>query len=743
MRNIFETLCSDLSKSPDPAFGMISAYLQANGDAFDRAGYVAFRNNVLKNSGLVDFLGQQSLASEVLPIEFFKDLPLLHKFLRPNTMTTRTFFSSGTTGQAQSRSPFSRDGLENYRVESLLGFISALKAKFAHHSDKGIREIQGISLIPSSADWPNSSLAQMVSWISEHFPVRFVGEGSDALKGIDFSKPVWIFGTAFHFVNLIDDGCKQKLAEHSLIIETGGTKGRSRSVTRSELFSLISDAFQISESRIISEYGMSELATQAYDFDEKTLANRWYKFPAWVDVHVLTADGSLKKEGVGAVVISDPFRTDLLHPVRSEDIVELRDNKFQILRRSRSAPLKGCSLLAELTQKNSNFNLAALESSILQHTDFDATHLAQTALNLCEQLLEDNDVFDSFIEEFGHKDLASFAVQDLSKSLSINSKELASAAQKSLGKGGKSAWTIIAPNSHSLAAIHPIIMGFVAGLELAVRVPVRFNSEKHFLNKLIAGLNKLRPNAIMVLPGSFHIESEKDIYKQGNILAFGTNQTLQEFHDIAPGRVSGFGETLAIACGDLNDVKKSAEAIARDFFSLRQAGCMSARVFILQEHAESDLELAIQALNDAANSYKSHLSVDDIAALNGERIRLKLASSKVVEIENTADTPLVLGIKTKTPRSLDGVVAQKAYSIPVISSKNSDWGDFVKSLKTEFFPELPVSLILLADNPKNQEFLKVSDETSMSPITFRIFGESQTPIFSGLHEGRPLFSINH
>jgi hypothetical protein len=379
--------------------------------------------------------------------------------------------------------------------------------------------------------------------------------------------------------------------------------------------------------------------------------------------------------------------------------------------------------LAELPQKNTEFNLNAIESKTLPQPDFDATHLAQNVLMLCELLLKDKDVFESFVDEFGHRDLAFFAVQDLSNSLRLSSLELAAAAQRSLGKGEKSAWTIIAPNSHSLAAVHPIIMGFLAGLELALRIPAKFTSEKHFLTQLITGLNNLRPNAMMVLPASFHIESEKDIYKQGNILAFGTNQTLKDFHNIAPGRVSGFGETLAIACGDLGDVKKSANAIVRDFFSLRQGGCMSARVFILQEHTDSDLELATEALNDAASSYKSHLTVD--------------------EIENTADMPLVLGIKTKTLRSLEGVVAQKAYSIPVISMKNSDWNDFVKSLKTEFFTELPVSLILLADNPKNQEFLKVSTETPMTPLTFRIFGESQTPIFSGLHEGRPLFSINH
>ena len=223
---------------------------------------------------------------------------------------------------------------------------------------------------------------------------------------------------------------------------------------------------------------------------------------------------------------------------------------------------------------------------------------------------------------------------------------------------------------------------------------------------------------------------------------FGTNQTIKDFHNIAPGRISGFGETLAAACGDLDDVKKYAQDIVRDFFSLRQAGCMSARIFILQEHAENDLDLAVAALNHAAKNYKSHLAVDDITALNGERIRLKLASSGVTVGKSEANTPLVLGIKTKVPRSLGALIAQKAYVIPVISIKNPDSGNFIKSLKTEFFPELPVSLILLADNAKNKRFLKVSSETPMSTLAFRTFGQSQSPIFSGLHEGRPLFSTN-
>lgn len=743
MRNIFESISSDLSKSPDRAIGMIAAYLKANGDVFDHAGFLAFRNNTLKNSGLVDFSSAQGAAGDVLPIEFFRDSSMLSKFLQPSCVSVRTFLSSGTTGQEQSRSPFSEDGLENYRLGSLIGFIASLKAKFPHLSENEIRKIQGISLIPSSKDWPNSSLAQMVSWIGERFPVRFVGEGRDALKGIDLSKPVWMFGTAFHFVNLIDDGGKLKLAENSLIIETGGTKGRSRSVTRSELFSLISHAFAVPEARIISEYGMAELATQAYDLDERLLSDRWYRFPAWVDIQVLVDDGTLKKEGVGALVISDPLRTDLPHPIRSEDIIELKENRFQILRRSRSAPLKGCSLLAELPRKKATFNLAARETYSLRQEGLGLTHWAREALKLCARLLNEKQVLEGFTEEFGNKELALYAVQDLSRSLNLTPEELASAAKTALGSEEVSAWTIIAPNSHSLAAVQPIIMGFVSGLALAVRVPERFTAKKHFLAQLIAGLNLLRANSILALPASFHIESNKDIYKQGNILAFGTNQTLKKFQTIAPGRISGFGETLAIACGDLADVQKYAEDIVRDFFSLRQAGCMSARVFILKEHADADLEQAIEAINGAVKIYKSHLAIDDITALNGERIRLKLANSEVIEGKNEANMPLVLGIKTKSLRSLGAVIAQKSFVIPVVSIKHPDWKDFVKSLKTEFFPELPVSLILLADNAKNQEFLKVSSETPTSSLAFRVFGQSQSPMFSGLHEGRAVFSTNH
>jgi hypothetical protein len=218
---------------------------------------------------------------------------------------------------------------------------------------------------------------------------------------------------------------------------------------------------------------------------------------------------------------------------------------------------------------------------------------------------------------------------------------------------------------------------------------------------------------------------------------------LKQLQSIAPRRISGFGETLAVGCGDLEDVKVNAKEIVRDFFSLRQTGCMSARAFILQEKSGHDLEHATNALIDATDSYRSHLTVDDATALHGEAVRLKLLGFDVSTINGSFHMPVVARLRVNGPRTNGLPIAQKSYVIPVISIKSTNWDDFIKSLKTEFFPELPVSLVLLSGTKKNQENLKVSPENPMSPLSFRIFGQSQSPTFTGMHEGRPLFSTNH
>ncbi|NBQ53593.1 MAG: hypothetical protein EBU49_08440 [Proteobacteria bacterium] len=128
-----------------------------------------------------------------------------------DTEGTRIFRSSGTSAQGRSLSSFSGTGLAAYKSAITEGFAQALKS---HGADPKAR---GISLIPPSADWPESSLAAMVEWLGETMPVdylkvpggvheepKFLDDFGRLLKNQD--SPVWIFGTSFHFVPLIDRG---------------------------------------------------------------------------------------------------------------------------------------------------------------------------------------------------------------------------------------------------------------------------------------------------------------------------------------------------------------------------------------------------------------------------------------------------------------------------------------------------------------------------------------------------------
>ena len=104
-------------------------------------------------------------------------------------------------------------------------------------------------------------------------------ETIDRLK----TKPLWLFGTAFHWLNALDAGLCEPLPRGSVVFETGGTKGKSREVTREQLFEEIAAGFSVPTTAIVSEYGMSELACQAYDFVPfglgADLKDRRFKFP--------------------------------------------------------------------------------------------------------------------------------------------------------------------------------------------------------------------------------------------------------------------------------------------------------------------------------------------------------------------------------------------------------------------------------------------------------------------------------
>src|SRR5581483_4276135 len=147
-------------------------------------------------------------------------------------------------------------------------------------------KLQSVILTPTPGAAPRSSLVHMFELVRrrrqepvESFHGRVAADGSWTL---DFERttktlrsaerngaPQMLLGTAFGFVHLLDFWAENKrefrLPPGSRVMETGGYKGRSRTVPKPELHALISHRLGIPESRLVSEYGMSELSSQAYD----------------------------------------------------------------------------------------------------------------------------------------------------------------------------------------------------------------------------------------------------------------------------------------------------------------------------------------------------------------------------------------------------------------------------------------------------------------------------------------------
>ncbi len=211
------------------------------------------------------------------PTSAFKEFELT---CLPASQRTTVFHSSGTTTQQPSR---------NYHnAESLALYEASLLRWFEAHFQLPIADSQLVILTPSPTAAPHSSLVHMFETIR-----REAGQDSSAYVGtaaedggwtLDLEaalgrlrkargagEPLFVFGTAFSFVHLLDRLAERDLAfalpPGSCALETGGYKGLSRSLPKAALHALISRHLGIPSHRIVCEYGMSELSSQAYDLE--------------------------------------------------------------------------------------------------------------------------------------------------------------------------------------------------------------------------------------------------------------------------------------------------------------------------------------------------------------------------------------------------------------------------------------------------------------------------------------------
>ena len=270
-----------------------------------------------------------------LPISFFKNHDLRTGLWTPET----TFASSGTTGQRTSTHP----------VRSLRFYLEHSERCFAHFFGHIARH-QFLALLPSYLERSDSSLVTMMQNFIEKSRSNMSGfylhNIEDLIKDLERAKKdekkTVLWGVTFALLDLAERYHPD--LGHCLIFETGGMKGRRQEITRQELHSRLRKAFRVDH--IYSEYGMTELLSQAY-----TRGGNAFFCPPWMKVVGRDISDPMEKgllnESAGINVI-DLANADSIAFIETEDIGRVySDGSFEVLGRLDNSDVRGCSLMVE------------------------------------------------------------------------------------------------------------------------------------------------------------------------------------------------------------------------------------------------------------------------------------------------------------------------------------------------------------------------------------------------------------
>ena len=268
-----------------------------------------------------------------LPIEFFKS----KKVIRDNQENEVVFSSSGTTGDITSKHYVT--SLELYRQSYLKGF-----AQF--YGD--IEEYCILALLPSYLERKGSSLIYMVDDLikkSGHSESGFyldeLASLHSKLQQLDAGEQkTLLIGVSFALLDFVE---KYPLKlQNTIIMETGGMKGRRKEMIRTELHEMLSKGFGVK--KIHSEYGMTELLSQAY-----SKGNGIFHTPPWMKILIRDTEDplSLQKSGkTGGLNVIDLANMNSCSFIATQDLAKCYDdNSFEILGRFDNSDIRGCNLM--------------------------------------------------------------------------------------------------------------------------------------------------------------------------------------------------------------------------------------------------------------------------------------------------------------------------------------------------------------------------------------------------------------
>ncbi|HET8809532.1 MAG TPA: acyl transferase [Flavobacteriaceae bacterium] len=274
-----------------------------------------------------------------LPIQFFKS----HKVTASPEKPEQIFTSSGTTGISS-----------KHFVTDLSLYEQSFRESFEQFYGK-IEDFVVLALLPSYLERSGSSLIYMVDEFIEQskhpesgFYLNNLSELAKTLKKLDSAacpsgrrrKKILLIGVSFALLELVEKF--QFRLKNTIVMETGGMKGRRKELVREELHEILTNGFGIE--KIHSEYGMTELLSQAY-----SQGNGIFKCPKHLKVLIRDPEDplTLMPDGKnGGINVIDLANLNSCAFIATQDLGKKHKNgTFEVLGRFDNSDIRGCNLL--------------------------------------------------------------------------------------------------------------------------------------------------------------------------------------------------------------------------------------------------------------------------------------------------------------------------------------------------------------------------------------------------------------
>jgi len=270
-----------------------------------------------------------------LPIQFFKT----HKILSNTNKVQQIFLSSGTTGMQPSQH-FVTD-IEVYKKSYLNAFS---------HFYGDIKDYVVLALLPSYLERKGSSLIYMVDDLIEKsnntesgFYLKNHFELYQKLQVLEKKKQKTILiGVSFALLDFVETYSMN--LQHTFVMETGGMKGKRKEMIRQGLHEKLKKGFGVSY--IHSEYGMTELLSQAY-----FTGNQKFNCPPWMRVLIRDTEDALTflpPNKTGGINVIDLANLNSCSFIATQDLGKVyTNNQFEVLGRFDNSDIRGCNLLIQ------------------------------------------------------------------------------------------------------------------------------------------------------------------------------------------------------------------------------------------------------------------------------------------------------------------------------------------------------------------------------------------------------------